>query len=384
MTGISLIRRTAIIVLLLCLAASLAANPYHPNILKSQVVTLDATAIERWANSGTPFALTFGNTTLSVVLTPAPVFPEEGVTIVEVAKDDSTKETVVHGNFTYAGEILGEDPATTEVRLTIAEGVLEGYVLSSADWWFIEPLVRFDPKAGSDQYLVYTARETGFAVEFPGDTENGDVLFDHPFVKDGKFPLCTVADFEYIEQSGSFARVLARHAALINDVNGIYKMQFGRELRVPRVLADTTDTRLTSSDPARLLEQLGPFANLGRLFQDGCFVAHLTTGKDLNGDALERARLQGFRSLSQQSRTLAFRNTILAAHAIAHNFNSVHEEAEEYLIESSNLVWRKTLDAEKFDSIATIGRFSDGRLGPAFNNVERICAHLAGRGFPCQ
>jgi len=54
-----------------------------------------------------------------------------------------------------------------------------------------------------------------------------------------------------------------------------------------------------------------------------------------------------------------------------------------YLIDGTNLVWRKTLDAEKFNTIATIARFSDGRLGPAFNNVERICAHLAGIGLPC-
>ncbi|HYI08032.1 MAG TPA: hypothetical protein VEK57_03075 [Thermoanaerobaculia bacterium] len=107
------------------LAASVAADPYHPNILKSRVVTLDAAAIERNANSGTPFDLTFGDTTLMVVLAPAPLFPKEGVTFVEIAKgrqcDGDRPPRQLH-----LGEVLGDDPATTEVRLTIAGGVLEG------------------------------------------------------------------------------------------------------------------------------------------------------------------------------------------------------------------------------------------------------------------
>jgi len=143
------VRRFLWSLFVLCLAWQGTADSYHPNIVKSQVVSLDVAAIERSAQSGAPISLALGEAQFSVVLTPAPVFPAEGVTVVEVFKDDSTKETVYHGNFTYAGEILGDDPKTTEVRLTIAGGVLEGYVLSSKDWWFVEPLTRFDPKAAS-------------------------------------------------------------------------------------------------------------------------------------------------------------------------------------------------------------------------------------------
>lgn len=48
-----------------------------------------------------------------------------------------------------------------------------------------------------------------------------------------------VADLEYFNQSGgSFMRVMQRHAAFVNCVNGIYEMQFGREFRVPRIALD--------------------------------------------------------------------------------------------------------------------------------------------------
>ena len=44
--------------------------------------------------------------------------------------------------------VVGEDAEESEVRFTISDGVLDGYVLSKTGWWFVEPLRRFDPKAG--------------------------------------------------------------------------------------------------------------------------------------------------------------------------------------------------------------------------------------------
>ncbi len=363
----------------LCLAASVAADPYHPDILKWEVVTLDAAAIERWANSGTPFELTFGKTTMSVVLEPSPVFPDEGVTIVEVAKG-GTRETVFYGNFTYAGEILGEDPATTEVRLTIADGVLEGYVLSSTDWWFVEPLARFDPKAASDEYLVYVSRDTSVTGDFGEDNLNEEVV-DHT-LKNDTIPLAMVVDREYLIQSDvSLPRVRQRHAALIHGVNGIYEMQFGREFRVPTIVVDLGE-QLVATHALDLLNQLKGFVTLQKLAELRCHIAHLTTGKDLDGTTLGISERRGFRSLSQQSTTLEFRNMIIAAREIGGNFGSVPEEAEELVV--LGLIVRRTLDHRTFDGATTIPRFSDGRMGPDRDNVERICILLAERGWPCR
>ena len=362
------------------LAASVAADSYHPNILKSQVVTLDATAIERWANSKTPFDLTFGKTTFTVVLEPAPVFPEEGVTFVEFGKDGKAKETVVQGNFTYAGEILGEDPATTEVRLSIANGTLEGYVLTSDDWWIIEPLVRYDPKAASDQYLVYVSRESNLSVDLGQDGVN-DEVFDWP-IKDGKIPLGMVADLEYFRQSGSsLQRVMQRHGALINAVNGIYDMQLGREFRVTRIALDL-GVDLVGTHILDLMYQFKLYMTPQRFAQMHCLIAHLTTGKDLDFDSPGQGVRRGFRSISKQTTTLDFRNTILAARFIGANFEAVEEEAEEHVV--AGLIWRRTLEHKIFDALTTVPRFSNGQLGQNFNNVQRMCIVLAERGFPCQ
>jgi hypothetical protein len=380
----TLSHRITWVLVVCCLATTLAADSYHPNIVKSQVVTLDAAVIERWANSGTPFPLTLGKQTMNVVLGPAPVFPAEGLRFLEIGKNGSEKETVLQGNFTYAGEIVGEDPATTEVRLTIADGQVEGYVLSSTGWWFIEPLVRFDPKAASDRYLVYAAHDTDFAVDLGNDNVNSEV-FDYP-VKDDKIPLVMVADREYLTQSGgSFAKVMQRQAALINGVNGIYRMQFGREFRVPWAVLDQGNN-LVATGALDLLYQLKAFMTPQRLVQLHCHVAHLTTGKNLDFGKLGLGERRGFRSLSKQSTTLAFRNEVIAARETSRNFGSVNEEAEEHCIPgiSPCLVFRRTLDSDIFDETLTVARFSDGRLGPDHNNVQRMCIILAERGFPCQ
>lgn len=104
-----LIRCAAWAVLAVCMAASAAADSYHPDIVKSQVVSFDARAIESSANNGKPFDLDLGGTKLTVVLRPAPVWPAEGATLIEVGKDGSLKTSVIKGNITWAGDVVGED-----------------------------------------------------------------------------------------------------------------------------------------------------------------------------------------------------------------------------------------------------------------------------------
>jgi len=134
MIVISLFRRAAWALLAIGLAGSAAADSYHPHILKSQVVTLDANAIERHAQSGTPFDLVLGDVHFPLVLSPAPLFPKGGLPILEVGKGGVTKR-IVESEITYAGDVVGEDPKSTEARFAISRGVLDGYVLSGAGWY---------------------------------------------------------------------------------------------------------------------------------------------------------------------------------------------------------------------------------------------------------
>lgn len=387
MVNINRIRHAAWTLVAFCLASSLAAQSYDPHILKSEVIVLDAKAIESHANSKTPFELVLGKTPLTVVLWPAPLWPEKGLPVLEVGRGGDVKERIVQGSLTYAGDIAGEDPAESEVRLTIVRGVLEGYVLSSTGWWFIEPLSRFDPKAAPEQYLVYEARDVDYAVDYGHDGVKMDrVLAGDSPVTDPRIPVAMVADLDYVNQSGPGFEWIERQAALLNNVSGIYKDQFGRELWTPKGVADLGGQILTSTDHLVLLNQIVDIVVLaGGLNGLDSEIAHLTTAKNLPGDVLGVAgRGENF-GLTQQSTSCAFRNMIIAAHEIGHNFNGGHEQADRWCAFTSNgicVYWQQTILWRTFHS-STVGRFSDGTPISGRNNAALICTNLASRGFPC-
>lgn len=381
--------RAAVVFAVVCCASSLAADSYHPNLTSSKVVTLDASAIAAYAERGTPFDLDLGYATFNVALTPAPVWPKEGLTIIQTAKDGSlTEHHLVQDNITYAGEILGEDPATTEVRITIAGGSVEGYVLSSSDWLFIEPLSRFDAKAGPQQHLVYSTRNVDVA-DYPDADVKADQVIDYDRVfADPYIPLLWVADKEYVDQSGPGFEWIDRQAVLLNDINGVFKPQTGREFISRRGVVDLGGSFLTSTAHKDLLwEMVHLIEAAGGLTSEfDSDVAHLTSGKDLDGNVIGAAWRRDRYGLSQQSATLRYRNLVLAARSLGINYNADPDQADRWCAVPSQfycLFWRQTIEYRVFNA-GTVPAFSDGSRNPNHNNVALICAEMAARGFPCQ
>ncbi|MEO8383348.1 MAG: M12 family metallo-peptidase [Acidobacteriota bacterium] len=396
MTVISLFRRAAWTFLVICLAGSVAADSYHPDILKSQVVTLDAGAIERNAQSSTPFDLVLGDVHFTLVLAPAPLFPKGGLPVFEVFKGGVTKR-IVGAEITYAGDVVGEDPKSTEARFAISRGVLDGYVLSSAGWYFIEPLSRFDAKAGRDQYLVYATRDLDFALPYGDDGVILDTVIDWTTADDGRIPVAMVADSIYISLSGESFTFDERQAALLNKVNGIYHDQTGRDFKMQAAVGDNAGLHLTSTDAPTLLDKIWPFLQIfGGLSALQSEVAHLTTAKNLDGNTLGIAFIGGRTGLSQQAvvfaggggggggtaARLSFQNMMVAAHELGHNFNGEHGEADKWCVTSvlicldyeRTIMWPTFFDDNN-------ARFSDGTRDPNHNNRRRIRDNMALRGF---
>ena len=377
-----------------CLAASVAADPYHPHIKTAQVVSLDVAAIERDANSGAPFELAFGDTRLTVALLPAPVWPEEGLTVLDVGADGAIKRRIVQGNVTYAGDVVGEDPEQSEVRFTITGGVVDGYVMSSTGWWFVEPLARFDPKATPGQHLVYAARDVDYAVDYGDDGSNMDEVtgWETPPPADPKWEIriVMVGDQDYIFAPDPMPYEM-RHTSLIHMINGIYWGQTFRQFELRVSIGDFEDTFLTSTNPDKLLnEQLKLFVafaaavppdptatpttmGLRGLNNFGAYMAHLTTAKDPDGDNEGLANLFGRFAYSRQEVGQDFKNKILASHEIGHNFGGTHEAevcpSTQHMILCASFIPN------------TLPVFSDGTLGPMKNNRKTIRDFMAVQGF---
>jgi reprolysin-like metallo-peptidase family M12B len=355
-------------------ASSLAADCYQRNIAKCAVVTLDGNVIEASAKSGTPFGLVLGKTSLNVVLWPAPVWPKEGLPVLEIRKDGLVTQQIVTGNVTYAGEVVGEDPAKSEARFTIARGVLEGYVRSSTGWWFLEPLARFDPKAGPGKYLVYATRDVNFALDYGQDGVHSDTVYD----RNGRIGMVMVADALYASLSDPFMW-WERQASLLNKVNGIYRDQVGRSFKLDYSLVDAQDRILTSTNATVLLHVLTLWVNfMGGVDGLNTHIVHLTTAKDLDGDALGIAFEPGEVGLSQQAiGTLDFQNTMVAAHEIGHNFSGTHGQAEDRCPGEDvclSLMFFIFLPSN-------VPEFSDGTIDPNNNNRQMIINNMSSRGF---
>jgi hypothetical protein len=382
----NILRRTACTLLTLLLAASVAADSHHPKLSESLVISLDVSAIERNARSSTPFELAFGDTRLNVVLSPAPLWPKEGLTVTEVQRDGKVTERVVQGNFTYAGDVVGEDPKESEARFTIAGGVLEGYVLSPSAWWFFEPYSRFDPKARADQYLVYDAAHhfTG-TVDLGEDGVKTDTVFD-PTRRDTQIPLLMVADLEYMNENGFNFEWFLAQTALINNVNGIVFDQLHVDFKVRRALGDGGGLFITSTNAFSLLHQLEDFVGQAGGLEDRfeSHLAHLTTAKNLDGFVRTLGWQPGFYGLSKQRKDdidvgpvfLAFENMVVAAHVLGHNFNGAHWEAHRVC----NPICRATIMWPVLELINN-PKFSDGTLDPNHNNKKRVCENMVSRGF---
>lgn len=394
MVHIILIRRAACMLVMVCLAASVLADSNHPDLEKSQVISLDVAAIERDAQSGNPFELVLGDMRLNVVLTPAPIWPEEGLTIVEVRRDGTTMR-VVQGNITYAGEVVGDDPEKSEVRFTIAGGVLQGSVRSSAGSWFIEPLARYAPKTDTGQYLVYEPRHVKIAAaDFGSDGVRSDEVFE-PFKYtcpplDGRIRVGMVADREYLNLQDPFT-YWQRQTALVNEISGIFWAQFRKRVRLSLSMADFDGTWLTATEAHLLHFQLDEFETGVKLWLQGrkdlCSdIVHLTTAKELDGNTYGVAHQPGLTGLSQQAvgstEFLYYRNYMLATHEIGHNFDAVHGEADEWCAPIPNdpfhCRWTRTLDWEAF-YVTNLAKFSDGTIDACNNNVERMKVNLASR-----
>lgn len=304
-------------------ASSLAADCFHRDILKCSVVTLDANAIERHANSGTPFELVLGGTSHSIVLSPAPVWPKEGLPVYAIGKDGLVLERIVTGNVTYAGDVAGEDPAASEARFLIARGALKGYVRSSTGWWFLEPLVQFDPKAGPESYLVYATRDVNVAIDYGEDFVQSDTVYD----RNGRIGMVMIADALYASMSGQQFFWWERQSALLNEVNGTYRDQVDRSFKLDYSVYDAQDRIFTSTNDVVLLHMLVLFVNFGMGGVDGMntHIVHLTMGKDLDGMVLGRAFEPGEIGLSQQTiDPLEFQNMMVMSHELGHNFNAMH------------------------------------------------------------
>lgn len=394
----------------------------HPCVKKYSVTSLNPAEIKKKADAEEPFSIRIGERVIEMTVKPDPLLDED-CEIIEI-KDEKEIRGKLKDVFTYTGKVAGFEEGG-DVRLTISEDFLSGYILVDDDWWFIEPLKKFRMDADVTDFIVYRTKDLKFKMNVDGDVQQQKVeTVDPNKLPEGsgyieappsgspapgphkvgpEIGLVAVADCEYHKQAKwTGAEWYVHQCAVIHTVNGIYCSQIGCFFKIKAwILAYK---QLDSSDASKLLDQLGSLVKnkwgdlrLVNVRQaKKTEVAHLTSGKNLDGNKLGMAWRPGVSGLSQQQLiwiggggglwggppNLTFQNMMLAAHELGHNFEGRHSHAVKWCAKK---MWffgwhcvdyvRSIMWPSFYDDNLKI--FSRGKKDPNHNNNKRMKNNMA-------
>lgn len=370
----------------------------HPTVAKGYVIKMIAADIQTRANREGTFSIRLGEKDVAIRVQPTPVFEGESIEAIKLS-EDGKEHIVIDTVSTYSGEVVGVSEDSSDVRLTITDETVFGYVRDEQDWWFIDPMRKFQEDASTEEYLVYRTRDLQYRMNFrepiPVETKHSEDGLSHrvnPII--GIVPWC---DREYYYS----ANIVGLHwwqaqAGAINMVNGIYKKELGIEFKVRYFVFDTSKTSLSSSLDTKLISQLykssldfGDITKVTYRNKNKIEVIHLFTGKSLiqpNGSSsLGITHRPGVLGLSHQKLfrvsgnsifgrpNLGYQLLITLAHELGHSFDAFHKEADIWCVAHflwcwdwvRSIMWEShTPDAQPV--------FSRGARNSSRNNAKRI------------
>lgn len=247
---------------------------------------------------------------------------------------------------------------------TIADNRFEGVVFTPEDWHFIEPLQRFLPTAGNNQFVVYKQSDIK-----PGQGWRCGVPHRLQYVRDRLGPgvasndttttyiveIATEADYEYVQYWGSAESANQEIRGILNQVEGVYQPEVKLTLEVVFQHAwSSSNDPYTTIDASKFLDEFREYWNADFLDAEGYDLAHLWTGKERltsENDIGEEITLGGFAQIAAVcrnrhgyngygayglSKRYAYSNDklIITAHEIGHNFSAGHPDELESPVSS--------------------------------------------------
>lgn len=327
-----------------------------------EMVQMEAPGVARAAEQAVLSLSTLGRQ-FDVQLEPADLFAS-GARVVWDDGDTRFEEPPAGVGQFFRGHLVGEPGSWARLRLD--GGELMGIVASAGELYFFEPARHFFGPAAVGQSVAYRLSDTdplplgacaahgppqrsfaGARTVLPGKVWPRGVSREpaapaHPGGAAGTAltvsalaEIGMVADYQYFNKHlGDSA---ADIAALINAVDGIYEADVGVTLRIRSTIVYTA-----AADPFSETTDYGALLNEFSTFHDanddtpsqilyGADVAHLMTGRDLDGSIIGVAWMSGLcasfwgSALSQDFTTNFYVMTLLVGHEMGHNFGAPHD-----------------------------------------------------------
>lgn len=244
----------------------------------------------------------------------------------------------------YKGVIKGN--ASSWVRLTISDKGIKGAFFDGTDIQFIDSVENVrdnlidqdllsDLADRSDAMVVFSASDVQHDGVCGLDDANHSELnkFDYQALVDELVDLTAaaanknidvaiVSDTEFDSATGGSG--LNTMLSEMNVVDGIFSEQLGLQLSVDSATVLTDNGNMTSSNAETLLGQFGVYTNT-QIGNPG--LAHLFTGKDLNGSTIGIAYVGAACTVFGTGVTQRIGNltALVAAHEFGHNMGAPHD-----------------------------------------------------------
>ena len=349
--------------------ATTQAPGVPPGVHHYEKVVMAAGAGSGGAARRGPTALSFSTLgrDFDLVLEAAPLFTD-GARVIWVDDGGRVEEPVAAVGQFYRGRIEGEPGSW--VRLRIEAGELSGIVASADELYFLEPARRYLGATASGQSIAYRLSDTdplplggcaAHAPERPSFSRQASPGSGATWSKSATGALAeradigglaavtsklaevgVVADYEYYNgipnvRTGHGAQSAADLATIINAVDGIYQSELGvaMQIRSTTVYTTASDPFTSTTDYSALLNEFSNFHdandNTPSQVLYGADLAHLVTGRQLNGSVIGIAWLSGLCStywgsaLSEDFSSSLYVMTLLLAHEMGHNFGAPHD-----------------------------------------------------------
>ncbi len=240
---------------------------------------------------------------------------------------------------TYRGAVI-DDAGTTAAAAFVGGKLTLSIRHADGQWEYLQAATDGDPAAAVDQYVLYRGVDI---IPVPGaecgHTNTGKMPSEEAPTNIASWFLrvriAYDADFEFYQANGSsVVNTEADINAVQNAVNIVYERDARITHLVNSILVRTNSSDpYTSSDPETLLNQFRTEWNDNRrgIVRD---IAHLMTGRNLNGSIIGVAWLNGICAsttngfgygLSQSRFSTTFADRVaLTAHELGHNWSVEH------------------------------------------------------------
>jgi len=357
----------------------------------SAVYQFDVDAVVQYVHTPTeearPMVLRFGeDKEWNLLLEPVQmVLPGATITIASETGVETRPLPLIRA---FKGVVI-DRPDDSEVRLTVNDDFLYGFVRVGNTSHFIQPLRPHLPNAAPDLFVLYNADG---AIRVAGAQCGNTEVAEKTEVSAPEQAPCTgckvagigmAADFSMFAKYGSVSAVLNHQIGVLNNVNAVYDNEFSCEIRflIAKLFFSTCggcDPWPTTTDSEDLLDDFKDWSNDGDFCNTATDVSELWTDRDLDGSTVGLAFRPGFCNDNAYHLLQDFTWDVaelrgMTAHEIGHNLNCKHDYE---INDGCNLQGRGPLMMDPYVTSTTT--WSNGNQVCALNSFSTISNYVNG------